>query len=278
MIEQVLRSPAALALLLAATLTLAIPTRAAADDFTPMVQLAITTYRAALDEPERNARLDRFSKAAQLFRQAAQLQVTESDQLPSASLWTNAGNASLQAEDLGHAILAYRRALEIDPANSVAQTNLRIARQQLPQHLQPQRDTSIWSTLFFWNEIFAGRAATWAACCFAIAAIFWAISIRFNKPLARNLAVVPLTLWGALLLSAFVSAQRDKSAGAVLIEGDVTARTADSKNAPPQFSSPLVAGVEVSIIQNRLDWVQAMLPSGDKTWLPASSVELILRC
>ena len=277
MIEQVLRSQAALTLLLAATCTLARPTRAAADDFAQMAQLAITTYRAALDEPERTARLDRFSKAARLFRQAAQLQATASDQIPSASLWSNAGNAALQAEDMGYAILAYRRALEIDPANSVAQTNLRIARQQLPQHLQPRRDASIWSTLFFWNDIFAGKAATWAACCFAIAAILWAISIRFTKPLARNLAVVPLILWGALLLSAFVSAERDKSAEAVLMEGDVTARTADSKNAPPQFSTPLVAGVEVRIIQNRLDWVQVVLPSGDKTWLPESSVEFISR-
>ena len=235
-------------------------------------QQAIAAYREALDESDRTQRHSRFAQAAQLFRQVTAAQIDDGQQ-PSASLWANAGNAAFQAEETGQAILAYRRALSVDPTNETARANLQATRQELPAHLRPLADSSIWSALFFWNEVLAGKAAAASGMCFVAAAGLWAFGYRFQRPMLRNLAIVPAVFWIVLLGSAAMRAQSDRDA--VIIEPDVVARTADSQNAPAQFANPLPAGVEVTIEETRLDWIKARLPSGATTWLPRSSVQKV---
>ena len=82
------------------------------------VEEAIASYRAALDTSERGARLEGFRKAERFFSRVVDGGASNPE------LYTNLGNAALQAEHLGAAVFAYRRALAIDPDHPRAEQNL----------------------------------------------------------------------------------------------------------------------------------------------------------
>jgi len=69
------------------------------------IEEAVASYGRALDTPERDRRLEGFRRAERLFARVA------ADAPANPALQTNLGNAALQAEHLGTAVLAYRRAL-----------------------------------------------------------------------------------------------------------------------------------------------------------------------
>ena len=71
---------------------------------------ALQTYADGMQNEERSVRIQRFMESERLFQAAL------SEHGPTAALWTNIGTAALQAERPGAAILAYRRALILDPA------------------------------------------------------------------------------------------------------------------------------------------------------------------
>ena len=76
-------------------------------------QEAINVYGQAQSasnaREQRSYKLERFNRAAILFEAAAAHNPTNPD------LWANAGTAYLQAEQLGRAIVAFKRALSNDP-------------------------------------------------------------------------------------------------------------------------------------------------------------------
>ena len=105
--------------------TLALPCRAvqAQQGADQRVEAAVNRYAAAMDCEDRDQRLQMFSRAEQLFRQ-----VIEGDghyaPVQNADLYTNMGNAALQAERIGPAIVAYRKALALEPQHDQARQNL----------------------------------------------------------------------------------------------------------------------------------------------------------
>jgi len=93
---------------------------------TAQLEEAIASYRVALDTSERDSRLEGFRNAERLFARIAAGGASNPE------LYTNLGNAALQAEHLGAAVLAYRRALAIDPDHPRAVQNLEYVRTLLP--------------------------------------------------------------------------------------------------------------------------------------------------
>ena len=156
---------------------------------------AIQEYRAALDEEDRTRRTDGFRRAYLLFEKAS-----ASIDSPTADLLANLGNAAAQSQQPGKAVVAYRRALLIDPQHRRAQTNLNVVRQQLPEWARYQPPASLIDSLFFWNRVFGRETVqSIAAVAFLIAALLVAASIRGQQPILRNLAVLPLVAWLVLL-------------------------------------------------------------------------------
>ena len=115
------------------------------------VQEANTTYRSALSMTERGARLEEFRRAERLYGRAVE-QAEEEGRSIGADLWVNYGNAAIQAEHLGSAVYAYRRALKLDPNHERARKNLRHARSLLPSWAQPPDTRSVVDTFFFWHQ------------------------------------------------------------------------------------------------------------------------------
>jgi len=231
---------------------------------------AIDVYTEAQAAIDRDGRLASFRRAQRLFAHAA------TQGARSADLYTNLGNAALQAEQLGPAILAYRRALILDPDQARAYQNLRHARTLLPAWVPKPEPEGAPESFFIWRHLLnPAQQATIAALSFLLAALLLAIAIYRRFPLARNLALLPLLIWLGLLLSVTIQARAGGTDQAVFTADETIARAADSPNAPMRFAQPLPAGTEVEIREARTHWIHIVLANGRDAWVARGAVEVI---
>jgi tetratricopeptide (TPR) repeat protein len=238
--------------------------RAASDE--ERIREAIDTYTRGLNTEHRDPRIEEFRRAQRLFASVA-------IGTRNAALYTNLGNAALQAEDLGSSILAYRRALRVAPGHARALQNLDHARSLLPDWVPRPGPEGVLDSLFFWQRsVPLDLRALLAALCFAVAALLVAAAIRFRQSALRNAAILPLLGWGGLLASVLSDPSRVAQLEAVVTVPEVVARAADSSLAPSAFPQPLPGGVEVRILEQRPPWVRIRLANGRDAWLPGSSL------
>lgn len=243
----------------------------AADDPRALVRAGIEAYERGLETEARSQRLGHFRRAANLFERAVEQGVRDSD------LYTNLGNAALQAEQPGQAVLAYRRALELDPGHPGARRNLHYARSLLPDWVPRPEETGAMDSLFFWHRRLArADRARLGAAAFALAALAVALSLRTGQSGWRQAAIVPGLVWLVLLASVLLDPVRGARQQAVVTTPDSVARIADSPLAPSLFPTPLPSGVEVEIREQRADWVRVRLANGREAWLSASALTRVV--
>lgn len=226
---------------------------------------AIASYRAALDTSERDSRLEGFRNAERLFSRVVAAGASNPE------LYTNLGNAALQAEHLGAAVLAYRRALAIDPDHPRAVQNLEHVRTLLPEWVPKPEPGGLLDSFFFWHKTLArSDRSLGAAIAFAVAALLLAAAVGFGRSALRTAAILPALVWVALIASAAVSGARLDEA--VVIADETVARAADSALAPSTLPAPLPGGVEVQILERRSPWIRIRLANGRVAWVVESAL------
>ncbi len=244
---------------------------AAEPSHSAVLEEAISTYTQALDTAERDLRLETFRRAELLFARS----VEELGGSP--ELYTNLGNAALQAERLGPAVLAYRRALAIDPSAARALQNLEYVRTLLPEWVPRPEATGLLDTFFFWHRTLSrGERVLGAAVCFAVAALLVAGSIRFGQGALRGAALVPGLGWLALVVSLALEPAERLREEAVIVAPETVARGADSALAPSAFPAPLPGGAEVRILESRSPWLRVRLANGRDAWVSESAAARVV--
>ena len=239
---------------------------------------AVQEYRTALDSTDREQRIQKFRHAEMLFTRLTEGDgKTPASEIRNADLYVNLGNAAMGAERLGPAILAYRRALLLDPDHHRARQNLAHARTLLPDWVPCPEEGGLLDTFFAWSgRLSQAEYQTLAAVAFLVTAALIAAAIRWRQPVLRNLAVLPGLVWllllGAIAFLTFGSGDD----GAVLILPEVVARSADSAGASPRFPQPLPGGTEVHVLETREQWTRVRLFDGRDAWLPRSAIEMIV--
>lgn len=232
---------------------------------------AIESYTKALNTEHRDPRLEEFRHSQRLFGSLV------GQGIETADLYTNLGNAALQAEDLGGAILAYRRALRLDADHLRALQNLDHARSQLPSWVPRPQPAGVLDSLFFWHRtVSVELRELLAAGCFALGSLLVAAGIRTRQSALRHAAVLPGLAWGLLVGSLLLDPGGDGRDEAVVTVSETVARAADSALAPSAFSQPLPGGVELRILEERVPWLRVRLANGRDAWLKQSSVARIV--
>ncbi|MHB0960575.1 MAG: SH3 domain-containing protein [Pirellulaceae bacterium] len=236
------------------------------------LERAIDTYTTALETADRDLRLQQFARAEQLFRQ-----VIEGDEravpIRNAALYVNMGNAALQAERVGPAIAAYRRALALAPHNAQARQNLFYARSLLPDWVRREESIRLVDALFFWHATMSrGQSLMLGALCFLIASVLFAAGYVRRQPLLRNLAALPLLVWLILNISLVMSRDNDMDRNVVVV-AETTVYTADSENSAPRLAKSLPSGSELSLLQQRERWSEVRLPDGRTGWVLTSTLD-----
>jgi hypothetical protein len=192
-------------------------------------------------------------------------------------LYYNVGNAWFRMNDLGRAILNYRRALELTPHDANLARNLAYARQLCTDRIEVSNRRKVLEIFLFWHRDLTARTK---------AALFgWSVVLAWLC-LGANLFRPAPYLWrtaagtGALAVlmlgSLVVEARAHNSAipGVVLAQ-EVVARKGDGVNYDPSFQDPLHAGTEFTLVESRPGWRLVELGDGRKCWLPEKSVELV---
>lgn len=252
------------------------PGAAAAASSQKLLEEAVSQYRAALEVADRDQRLAQFRRAELLFARLAEGETEGAAGIRNADLYVNLGNAALGAERLGPAIVAYRRALLLDPDHHRAQQNLAHARTLLPAWVPQPQAGGMLDTFFAWSgRLSTGELQLLAAGAFLLAALLLAGSILWRQTTLRHLALIPAAAW--LLLLALLPASGGSPNAAVVVVPEVVARAADSAHAPPRLPQPLPSGAEVEIVERRDSWLRVRLADNRDAWLPQSAVELVGR-
>jgi hypothetical protein len=194
---------------------------------------------------------------------------------PNADLYVNLGNAALNAQRPGPAIIAYRRALELNPTHTQARQNLGFARMLVPEIYRRESNSGLMDTLFFWTTLYARQQISGlAGISFLIAASLLAWGLIRRSPLLRNLALLPLVCWLVLVVSTLVTPHAVNDQEAVVVADELLVHSADSENSAPRLSTPLTSGVELVVLRRRDRWTEVQLSGGRSGWVRSSGLEL----
>jgi hypothetical protein len=237
-----------------------------------------------------------FNQANEAFRQANSIageekadllyekailsyeRIINEGRIKNAKLYYNLGNAYLLKENVGKAILNYRRAEKLDSSDINIQKNLEFARSQRIDKITPKARERVLETLFFWHYDFSLQTKFILTClffavfCAALTVMVW---LGRTAP-ATVTAVIAGILMLCFLTSVVVETRhRAGTVCGVIIASDVIAHQGDGQNYPVSFKDPLHAGTEFDILERRPGWLHIRLSDNSEGWIPNNTAELI---
>ena len=200
--------------------------------------------------------------------------------LESSDLYCNIGDAWYKQNELGQAVLAYERALKLDPSNATARYNLDFVNNMIQDKIEtvPEFFLKQWSRKLCWLL----PSGAWAAICLVLFAAVLACLLLFLLSASSSarktgfiLGVVLLVL--ASLSLAFSLRQR---ADYRKVDAAVVVKPVSSAKSSPGSSSVvdlfvLHEGTKVQIIDKVGEWVNIELSDGRQGWILASDLETI---
>jgi len=244
------------------------------------VQKSYSDFAAAGEAFRAANSAENYEESQKLYTQAilGYEKIIRTEKIRNAKLYYNLANAYLLKEDIGKAILNYRRAQKLDPADVDINKNLNFARQRRIDQVAVKARKKILQTLFFWHYDFSLRTKLFTAClffgvsCLALTSILW-----FGKRTALT-AVFVISLVLTIAFAGSVAAQSHHEQSrlcGVVTANSVTARQGDGPNYPASFKEPLHAGTEFDVLQTRPGWLYIALADDSSGWIPASAAELL---
>src|SRR5712692_1720002 len=154
-----------------------------------------------------------------------------------AKLYYNLGNAYFRRNDLGKAILHYRRGLRLEPGNRQIQANLNYTRSRRVDQIDVSSQRSLFHQLFFWqNELsvqaqwtlaLTGYWLVWSCAC---AHLFWRRTALLWG--VAGAAFFCLVFAGSTLLMQY---QHSTSRAGVIVAEEVVVRKGNGESYTPQL-------------------------------------------
>ncbi len=218
-------------------------------------------------------------EAKKLYQQAAMRleRIVQEGKLRNGKLFYNLGNIYFRMENIGKAIVNYRKAQYYIPNDPNLQQNLAYARKKRIDRVEEKPQTQALKILFFWHYDFSAQFRMIAfVFCFTMLWFLASLRLFYRKNfLFWGIAFFSFLSF-ALFASLFSGYVYEKTTyPGVIIEKEVIARKGDGETYSPSFEQPLHAGTEFILIEDRKEWKYIELSDGRTCWLPASSVEII---
>ncbi|MBN1125080.1 MAG: hypothetical protein JXA82_08735 [Sedimentisphaerales bacterium] len=218
--------------------------------------------------------------AGQLYQQAVlgYESIIEQGGIRNAGLYYNLANAYLLSDDIGRAILNYRRAQALDPTNPDIQKNLMFARSQSVDQVQTRARKRVLQRLFFWHYDFSPRSKfivaclCFAFCCLALTARVWWSRIPGTVITSIVLGMIFLCMAGSVAVDHYIE---NHFRSGVIIAKSITARQGDGASYAEAFKESLHAGSEFDLIEQRTGWWHIELADGNRGWIPDKAADLI---
>ena len=192
-------------------------------------------------------------------------------------IYYNLGNIYFRMNDIGRAILNYRRAEQYIPNNSNLRQNLEYARQKRLDKIEEKQETKVLKTLFFWHYDLSVRTRVILfTIFFALVWISAGVRIFFKRPFLfwciTASAFFSILFAGSLAVGEY---NLNQIRPGVIISAETVARKGNSETYEPSFKEPLHAGTEFTLLENRGDWYRIELPDSRTCWVSSNDVEMV---
>jgi tetratricopeptide (TPR) repeat protein len=193
-----------------------------------------------------------------------------------AKLHYNLGNAYFLHHDLGRAILHYRRGLQLEPANQRLRANLRYARSQRLDQIDPSAQRALVTRLLFWHDdIGLQTQVTLALIGFLLAWGGAFAHLVWRRPF--YLWCMAAAAFGFVLLASsalVVHAHHATARHGVVVVQETPVRKGNGASYALQFPQPLHSGAEFLVQERRGSWLHIRLDNGARGWIRHAHAEL----
>ena len=231
-----------------------------------------------------NTRLSNSEDAVNLYEDSLLRFLQLSESVQNGKLYYNIGNIYFHLDDIGRAILSYRKAELLIPGDSNLKENLKIARNYRVDAINEKESSRIMETLFFLHY---NLSTTFKAVIFGIAFVFTWISaaiLLFKRKIPVSLFQIFFTstvVFSSLALiflgSVLIDTMELKNhPGGVITVDAIIARKGDGLSYSPSFQDPLHSGLEFTLINERSGWYYIELSDSSRTWIPETAASLVL--
>ncbi|MCH2160816.1 MAG: tetratricopeptide repeat protein [Phycisphaerales bacterium] len=260
---------------------------------------------ATLAEPDMAARMEAAGEAEQAYLEGLELQDSDPQEARerfqaaalgfrtvideganSSGAWFNLGNALLRSEEIGEAIVAYRKAARLDPSNDDVSANLAEARRRVENRIQPDAMDLSFETVTSWWHPLAPVTRLWIT--LSAWAAFWLILAlgsgrrrkaqegEFTRAAWQTCTWAPAGIAGIVAATLlFDAAMARLYPVGVLINPDIVLRSGNGDGFGAAVEEPLAEGVEFTILEQRPGWWRVELADGTTGWISETDASTI---
>lgn len=197
----------------------------------------------------------------------------------SENLYFNLGNAYFKSDSIAKAIINYRRALKLAPANEDILYNIDVAKARTVNQITEVPTLMVGKWIDSLNRMFSSN--NWAIIgiiTFAVMLLFVAGYLLSNTPGKRkftftmsNISLVIFIL--SITNSVTLKDEYVDSNEAVVVSSAASVKSSPDKNGKDLFI--LNEGAEVKTLDNVNGYIEIVIASGSKGWIDCSAIEVI---
>ncbi len=210
------------------------------------------------------------------------LQIAEDIQ--NGKLFYNIGNIYFHLDDIGRAILFYKKAALLMPGDSNLKENLEAARALRVDTLNEKESIRILKTIFFIHYKLSTTVRALLFVAFITFAWISAVFLLFKKKIPSSLfqvftsttlvfAFLALVFLGSIMIDTIKIQTHPEG---VITADAVIARKGDGLSYSPSFEDPLHSGLEFTLLDERTGWYYIEISDNTRTWIPANAASLIV--
>jgi tetratricopeptide (TPR) repeat protein len=193
-------------------------------------------------------------------------------------LFYNIGNTYYRLDDIGRAILNYRRAGFFIPDDPDFIESLTFVLTKRRDSIEEKQKKQVLKTIFFWHYDISAKIKIWIFSVFYCASLaLGATKLLKHRSLSGWWVGAPffvgLLFFGSLMMERIAFVENRMG---VLVDYEVTARKGDGETYQPSFEDSLHAGTEFRLIEDRGQWYHIEVADGRRCWIKARSGELVI--
>lgn len=263
-----------LAVVLASCSVAAAPGGISKEEAKAHLERAERAFRKGLDMDA-----SRPEEAPEYFREAiARYRKLADEGFRNGKIYYDIGNAYFRLDDIGRAVLNYKRAALYTPNDANLKQNLEYARSRRKNVVEEKEREKVLKTLFFFHYDlpYSVRFLIFTL-SFALIWLSASLYIFFKRGAVRT-AIVIFALVSLLFLVSILAEtfNLNRYPEGVIVDEAVIARKGDAETYQPSFTEPLSSGTEFRLVERRGEWWQIELADGTRSWIEADSAETVI--
>lgn len=241
--------------------------------FIPGLLLTQEHPDSLFQEAQRAYDAEKYSQAISTYQKLL------NQNIESASLHYNLGNAYFRQNELGEAILHYEKAKKLNPRDADIDYNLKVAQARIQDRIEPPESSflmKIFNGIKYWLAL---RELAWTTgFLFLSGSVIFGSWWLLNQSRLKSILAYALVVWiiglllvTPLLISRTMEAAREQYG--IVLTAEVSARSGPQNLSTEVFVLHEGTRVEVENTQNQ--WYKIRLLDGKEGWIQANAVGII---